>query len=557
LHGLLAGLASIAQAPAGYAVPHMLADAVTPLSIAAAPAEAEASSDATLDAPEAAAPLPGTTARKPPPESQLDTLAQQPGAAPASNDDVVEVIDASTSSTPAPTPATERFEAHGWARQMLELGFWRHGSRDAEPNAEALPYDRLVARTQLFARARYARGDFFELNLSGGMSYALAEQGPDRSTKSFNGFNGQAVASSYEGFLHELFVGFFWHRFDLRVGQQRIAWGRADFFSPNDVVNPRDNRDPFLTETDLRFVPTLLARGDLNFEFGTLEAVVSPFFVPDRGDILGANWAAMQPDAPGLLRNLANTVPESSVLAVTTPATDLSEPVAGARFSWSTAGWDVSHYYQYGFDGPAIALDEQLAGQLSSANLGQVGVGELPVLIDAANRGQVPFQATFVRRHHVGLDAGTTFGPFAMRLDAAYQSRRVFYREDLLSFVSPATLVVASLEYQTGEREKGILVEGLYVHASHQSPVPLISYDRDTLGVAAVLRWKLREPFSGELRTVAGVHPRTLILQPLLVARFNELSIAAGALWLGGADGSLGHYFRRNRELFLRAKYSF
>lgn len=520
----------------------------------AAEADSIAQADAAAGPSAASAPAePSDTAAAAAPASSGDAA----GAAPSSSADVVELIDASGEAPkPAAPPATERFEVHGWARQSLELGFWRHGLHSAEPNDSSLAYDRLLARTQLFARARYARGEFFEVNVSGLLSYAFAEQGPDRYATSFNGFNGQATSSSYEASLHELFLGFFWHRFDLRIGQQRVAWGRADFYSPNDVVNPRDNRDPFLAENELRFVPTPLVRGDLNFDTTSLELVVSPFFVPDRGDLVGTNWAGMQPDAPTVLRNFVNGRGEEG-LSVRLPATGLSQPTAGARLTWSTGGWDVAHYYHYGFDGPVVGLDPAVHKQLSSDNLQSVSVDEVPILNDAVDSGAPPFAATFVRRHHVGVDAATTFGSFALRFDAAYQSQRVFYREDLLSFVSPATLAVASLEYQTGEREKGFLVEALYVHISHRSPVPLLSYARDTIGVASVLRWKLFDYVSGELRAVTGLQPQTLVIQPLLIARLDSWSVSIGGLWLGGTENSLGHYFRRNRELFARAKYSF
>jgi hypothetical protein len=186
-----------------------------------------------------------------------------------------------------------------------------------------------------------------------------------------------------------------------------------------------------------------------------------------------------------------------------------------------------------------------------------VGADEVAVLTEAASSGAAPFTATFPRRHHVGIDAGTTLGPLALRLDAAYQSQRVFYRRDLLGFASPALLTVASIEYQTGDREKGVLLECLYVRTLERSTVPLLSYGRDTLGIASLARWKLIDPLSGELRVVWGIRPQTLIAQPIVSARFDELTVSVGGLWLSGADGSLGHYFRRNRELFVKAKYAF
>src|SRR5262249_29337364 len=100
----------------------------------------------------------------------------------------------------------------------------------------------------------------------------------------------------------ELYIGLSWPGLDLRIGQQRVAWGRSDVRSPNDVLNRRDLRDPLLAEPELRDLPTPLVRGDIELGFGSLELVFAPFFFPDRFDLFGSNWALVQPDAPPPLR---------------------------------------------------------------------------------------------------------------------------------------------------------------------------------------------------------------------------------------------------------------
>src|SRR5262249_14399107 len=153
-----------------------------------------------------------------------------------------------------------------------------------------VPYDPLVARQQLYVHMRYARGRSFEAVASGLLAHTLFEEPPAGPTTSFNGFNGQATHTNFESSARELYLGLFAQSADLRVGLQRIAWGRGDIISPNDVLNARDLRDPLLAETEALHIPTFAIRSDFDFGGGaSLQLVVQPFFEPDRIDVYGTN----------------------------------------------------------------------------------------------------------------------------------------------------------------------------------------------------------------------------------------------------------------------------
>jgi hypothetical protein len=469
---------------------------------------------------------------------------------------------------PPPSASADRFALTGWARQSIELGFSNDALRPEQPERTALPYDRIVARSQLMMQARYSRGHWFEADVSGLLSYSAFEQGPAHESTGFNGFNGQSARGLLEPQLRELFVGFFSSRFDLRIGQQRIAWGKGDFVSPNDVMNARDTRDPFVGETELLHLPTFAVRADLDLGIGTLEGVVSPVFVPDRFDVSGSNWAILQPDAPVWVRGLANLLDRSTdpslrpatqplLSATKYPKSDFTQPVVGARWTWNLNRADVSYYYQYGFDGPLIEIDPQLLTSLGTLDYSQAGLADLEPLLRAIDAGQSPIRLSYVRRHHVGMDAATTLGPLAFRVDAAYDSKRVFVRRDFLGATSPAFQAVASIEYQTGDPGKDLLIEGIYQHVFDKQAPPLLIYARDTIGVAADLRWPIWEPVSVELRALFGLRPETELVQPQVNVKFGALVVSGGALLLRGAQYSFGQYFHRNEEAYLKAKYSF
>lgn len=468
----------------------------------------------------------------------------------------------------APPVESDRFELHGWARQGVEVGLSKSAKTTSETRATLLPYDQLTARSQLFMRARYSHQRWFEAHISGVLSYAFFEQSPSETGTQFNGFNGRSTRGVVEPELRELFVGFFAGRFDIRIGQQRLAWGNTDFLSPNDVMNARDLRDPFASEAELRRLPTPMLRVDWDLGFGTLEGVVSPAYTADRYDVYGSNWAGIQPDSPRWARGLSNlasrsfdpTLQENAqrlLMATRYPKRDLTEPVLGARLGWNTRGVDVDYYYQYGFDGPRTVVDPAFAAALNATDFEHVGLADFQPFLAAIDAGARPLQASYVRRHHVGMDFGTTLGPIALRLDAAYQSKRVFFQTDLVGYVSPSVQSVLSVEYQTADKAKLALLELMYLRLLDAPPVPLLIYRRDTLGLGADWRWPLWHPLSFELRALVGAIPQSLLLQPELSLQFERWVLSGGGLWLDGEAYSLGSHFRRNLETYVKFKWLF
>lgn len=468
----------------------------------------------------------------------------------------------------APPAIPDRFELHGWARQSLELGLSKRSRRSDDADRTALPYDQLTARSQLFMSARYSHERWLEADVSGALSYSLFEQAPAAAATAFNGFNGQSARGVVEPRLHELFVGFFTSGLDVRIGQQRVAWGNSEFRSPNDVMNARDLRDPFLSETALRTIPTFLLRADLDLGFATLQVDAAPVFTPDRYDVYGSNWAGIQPDAPLWARGLAGiarrsidpTLQEGAqrlLMATRYPKGDFTDPVLGARLSWSAHNVDVNYYYQYGFDGPLLSIDPALGASLASIDFSRAGLVDLEPWLLAIDQGTPPLVARYVRRHHAGLDVATTLGPFAFRVDAAYESKRVFFRRDLVGAISPTIEAVFSAEYQTGDKDKLALVELIYLHLMDAPSTPLLIYDTNSVAIGTDLRWPIVRPLGFELRGLFGLQPRTAVIQPELNVKITRSVLSVGGLFPFGEAFSFGRYFHRNLETYAKYKLLF
>lgn len=523
----------------------------------------------------------------PAPRAQEDvphelTPLPAPPTSPASAPDVVETIvpegahDGSASPVEVAAPGQEkpqtspnRTEVAGWARESSEWMLSPTGYRQGAPSPFDVPHDRFISRTQLFVRASHVRGRWFEATVSGVLGYAFREQGP-AGTEAFNGVNGQATTADSQADLRELYLGFFSTYVDFRIGQQRVAWGRADVQSPNDVLNARDTRDPILTEAELRHVPTPLIRADFDLGAVNVQLVGTPVFVPDVYDVYGTNWAAVQGDAPVPIKGLFGSVSplfdptkqrdyDALLHDTQRPAADWTAPSGGAKVSAVAGGVDFDFYYHYGFDStPYVTLSPSFASFLATERFQNFRPSDLTPILQALETGTHPFSATYVRRHHIGLDIAGTAGLFAFRLDVGYDTQRVYYHTDLTSLSSPSFLGVASIEYQTGDIEKVVLLEGTYTRVVDTPDKPLLGYDQDSVGVAGTFRWPIWEGWAFELRGLVGVVPVSLALQPALRWKLSDaFLLKAGAVLLAGEENSLGWYYRHNTSGFLQAKYSF
>jgi hypothetical protein len=473
--------------------------------------------------------------------------------------------------TPPPTVpagADGALEARGWARTRLSIQAARGGARPGEPAAAVLPFDQLVHDDQMFLRMRYTRGHSLEIVTSAYLAWTLFEQAA-ADGDSFNGFNGTSARGIFEGDLREAYVGVFWRRLDLRIGQQRIAWGKGDAFTPNDVLNPRDLRDPWLTETDVQRLPVLAARADVDLGRASLQIDVVPFFVSNRFDVWGSNWALVQPDAPLPLRVVLDAI-ESGVdptvrdlvqpaLAQTRrPRYDLTQPAAGARLAFNGEKADAALYYHVGYSpNPYFRVSPDLGPLLAASNPDQPEA-LLAQVFAAARAGRPLFASTFEPRHHVGADGQIALGPFIGKVDAAFESQAPFVRRDFSALLSPVAEGVAAVEYQPGELGRSIAIEAYYQHVFDAKPgEPLLAAARDTVAAAALVRWTFKEHFEIELRAVEWLEPRGTLVRPQVAYRTGALELRVGATLLEGSEGSYAWYYRRNNGAYTMARYSF
>jgi hypothetical protein len=458
---------------------------------------------------------------------------------------------------PPPEGPARSFQVRGWTRTSLEAT-WPVNDDDGDQRLTAVPHDEVLARELLYARARYSRGRSFEA-----VGSALLTSGFFQRGGSFRP-NGSSRAN-VRAELRDAYLAFLLKRFDIRAGIQRIAWGHGDIFSPNDVVNSKDLRDPILSETELRHVPSLAVRGDVALAGGSLRLVAQPIFESDRYDVYGSNWALVQPDAPAGYRGLlglliaqtgmSNRNAADALLMRPARPHGLSGTQAGLRFDWRAGRFDVTHYYHYGYHGmPNFRITPVAVAALDAVDWTTASVDQVDTIVTGL-RGVVG--ATWQRRQHVGLDIGTTAGPFVLRVDAAYQQPALFYDRALNGWLSPAIETAVGLEYQTGSLGRTISIEGRHRHIWKDLPDGGLLYaDRDSVDAAVLARWTWAN-VEAETRGVVGVRPGSLVLRPQISWKARSLRITSGVVILHGTARSYGDWYRRNRSIYLVLRKDF
>jgi hypothetical protein len=496
------------------------------------------------------------------------------------SDDTADIVESLTDAT-APTgtvtttapssnpePEAGRASVTGWASEHVEWTFWNGGLRNTAPDPLVTRRNRLLSRTQLLVRSSYHRGRWLEAVASGVLGVESQEEGP-ASYNDFNGLNGQTSWQFATADLLELYVGLSAGNLDLRFGQQRVPWGKADVLSPNDIVNSRDLTDPFYGDQELRYRPTPIARADFYADPFVFELLGSPVFIADRSSLSVGNWSALQPDAPAEYRGLYNLIGRvvdpslrrdvDRLLQQTRyPNQNGAGASVGAKIGFSVDGLDVNGYYHYGHDGtPFLSFDPAFVFLLKGTDFAHAQLADLAPLAQAIDRGLRPLSGEFVRRHHFGLDASRAIGPFVFRLDAAFETQRVYYRMDLTSASYPTVLAVASIEYQTGDVDRIIVVETVYIGLLEPPAAPLLAYNQHSFGFATVFRWPVIGALSLELRGTLGLMLQSYTVQPALRLKLGDFVIKLGGILLNGEPRSLGWYYRHNASAMLQVRYTF
>lgn len=322
----------------------------------------------------------------------------------------------------------------------------------------------------------------------------------------------------------ELFEGYLFRAtpdWDIRLGRQRVRWGKTDQISPVDNLNPQDMREFYIPDLEDRKIPNWMARlrifpGDL-----TLEGVFIPFFEENEFDYTGNTWALMGPASDDL------RIEESD------PGKGLDNSDWGVRLTTTIKGWDMGVSYLHATE-KSPHFD-----------------------FDPFNPNGPTLHADFKRQDIFGLEFETTVGKFGLRGEGAYFDRQSLVLENLDSTAKSVAHYVVGIDY-IGEAEWYLNVQFSNQH--------IFEYDDEILFLRKdnfYLNGEINKEFwRGQtmlkLRYVIDLHDGSSFLTPeTILSCFKNVELSLGAnLFFGPSDTLFGRY-DENNQAFLKATYFF
>lgn len=203
----------------------------------------------------------------------------------------------------------------------------------------------------------------------------------------------------------EVYVALEWSAFELRVGEQIINLGQADMLSVLDVFNPRDLREPLITESEDLRLPVLTTRLGVTLDRIRVEVMVvhEPYFglrAPPLGEFSPLRKLILDDPTLGPAledRTLSNRdVPGHHLV-------DVDATQVHARLTWTGPGVDLSF--------------------LVSDLLDPFGVPSLPPA-SAFDAKSIDLPIAHPRYLLFGQGGAWTLGPCILRWELAYEHDR-------------------------------------------------------------------------------------------------------------------------------------
>jgi len=385
-----------------------------------------------------------------------------------------------------------------------------------------------------------------------------------------------------------------WHlrSADLRLGVQKVAWGKLDGIPPTDVVNPRDYHDPLVQDFEERKIGVPAALGtyylpDLpRFDLHELRAtlVYVPITVPPRLALVEERWFPTSTVPPlriviapeRLEPPFRMLFPNGLVVPIRfgtlnhRPPQRFEDGAIGFRFggTWRETDWDFYHY-----TGPETGPDADLRVTV----IGQTG--RHPVRVESR------LTQAHDTIHMTGVDAARAFGGLTVRAEAAHFDDRPYLRvgSELAAEIAamanpnrifrrlksgPVRLPAGPLFPSVDSVEWGVgadyLIHGFMPLVQLNQivlldPAPrLLIADPETRLSGTLRKRLLAERLELEVRGVYAIERQAWYVFPrasYLVR--DDLRVRLGYLALGGPRTSILGQFRDNDEVVLQARYSF
>ncbi len=103
--------------------------------------------------------------------------------------------------------------------------------------------------------------------------------------------NSGDVDNDFNVRFHDVYINYAHPRFNLKLGNQVVRWGKADGYSPLDNLNPEDYRDGIAGRREDRKLPIPMANLEIYHGQITFQGIFIPGFFGPELDFTGTDWA--------------------------------------------------------------------------------------------------------------------------------------------------------------------------------------------------------------------------------------------------------------------------
>jgi hypothetical protein len=451
----------------------------------------------------------------------------------------------------------------GWIRAALDVDM----AHDRADGPTDIPEDSLELRHRMLLRMKVNYGAKYHGSITALVDHVVRERPPE-GDDTFLLFNGQSASSELNTSIVEAYVGLSFWRMDIRGGMLRLAWGKSDYNSPNDVINPRDATNLLREELEILRLPVLALETTIDLRPMTVELVWQPLFRPDRLAYYGTDSAMIGPGAAAPVRGLVRFIQSQHddtltpmvqrvLMQTELPPSDPRSSSLGMRLGLQVHGVDFTLYYHYGWDvSPHVEIDPQVMGVLATVDWSTANLQTLAPLAQLIDSGVPLYSATFIRRHHVGADVVATLGSFSLRAELGLDERRLFYDSLFQAHIEPAVAAGVGFDYSKSLYQS-VSLDASYLFVGG-GPEEFLFYNRHYAAVGGMARWGiLRGNLVGELRGMIGIAPFSYVLRPQVTYKITQSWwVTAGVVVLGGDSRSVGGLFDRNDLIFFEGTYN-
>jgi hypothetical protein len=436
---------------------------------------------------------------------------------------------------------------------------------------------------ELWLRLRAAYGDHVELDTT----FATRNGGPT-SEANHAGFHRwdavfQSVSPAVE--FEEAILRLKFDVADLRIGKQKIAWGKLDRTQPTDLLNVDRYNDPFLRDEDQNKIGVPAVNGsyyptaDWLPDESRVTLVWIPWYHPYRFPLFGERWfppAAVPPRSfpipPCIMIDQTEVELGFATPNASPPSFGLDNSGYAVRASAVSAGIDYAVMYYHGFDmQPAFEL---------SATVFPTGASTVGATTE--------LRPTFHMIDAWGGDAAWSWGAFTLRAEGAFIHGRPFSRDLRFLITSPCELAdkihAALAELQAGAPSASVALPPSFVVRDalewgigvdttldgyffllqlnqtdvFDSDVDLLIEDVETRLLGTVRKSFFHDDLQLQLQGIYGVSSDYTLLVPRITYHLGYgFEAQAGYLFIAGRRSSTGGQFKRNDEAFVRLRYRF